>query len=231
MLPTDAAAPARAQSAPARWLADAIAALRLDLVLYARTAVAMSLRPMRFAAAWREGHFRALNPLAFLGTALAVSSPAILAVSHFAGRDGGAEVDSLWDAFLADQIAPYLQFTLLGLMAHGLLRLSGARQPLLLTIAIALYAGGGPAMFIDVLTLPLDLLLANVAASSDTTANVLLTAVSIASIAAANLAFFVSFARGLAGLHALPLWRPVLALVGAYLVLAGLRIVFFKLVV
>jgi hypothetical protein len=208
------------------WLADAAASLRYDVVMFARTAVAMSLAPRRFAAEWREGQRRALNPVAFLGTALAVGSLPTLLVNHFVPRagDGGP-----FAAFFADQVMPYIQYTLLGLMAHGLLHLLGGRQRLLATVGVALFAGGGPAMLVDLATVPLDLMLGQAAASADTAANAVIAVLTTASIAAANLAFFVSFAQGLAGLHGVRLWRPVLALVGAYVVLAGLRIGYFKL--
>jgi hypothetical protein len=52
---------------------------------------------------------------------------------------------------------------------------------------------------------------------------------SVASIAAANVVFFVTFVLGLGGLHRLRPWRPALALSLAYLLLMVGRIVFFKL--
>lgn len=215
-------------SAPPSWFADAVRVIRTDLVMYARTAAAMSLRPARFAAEWRDQRRRALNPVAFLGTALALSSPLTLAVRHFAGPGDDGD-GTLWDAFLADQVAPYVQYSLLGLVTHGLLRLLGGRQPLLATMGIVLYAGGGPAMLVDLMSLPLDLLLGRIAASATTTTNAVVSTLTAATIVAANLAFFITFARGLAGLHRVALWRPVLALVLAYVVLAGARIAFFAL--
>jgi hypothetical protein len=214
-------------SAPPDWLADAVRVIRTDLVMYARTAVAMSLRPARFAAEWRDQRRRALNPVAFLGTALALSSPLTLAVRHFAGGAADEGDGNLWDAFLADQVAPYVQYSFLGLLTHALLRLLGARQSLMATMGIVLFAGGGPAMLVDLATLPLDLLLGRAAASASTTANAVLATATAATIAAANLAFFVTFARGLAGLHRVPLWRPVLALLLAYVALAAARIALF----
>jgi hypothetical protein len=226
----ESAPAAPAQESPASsataWLTDAIASLRYDVVMFARTAVAMSIAPRRFAADWRDGQRRALNPVAFLGTSLAVSSLPTLIMNHLAPRAGE---EGLFQAFFTDQILPYIQYTLLGLIAHGLLRLMGGRQTLLATVGIALFAGGGPAMLVDVLTLPLDFLLGQTAASADTASNAFITVLTTASIVAANLVFFVSFGQGLAGLHQMRLWRPVLALTGAYVVLAALRIVYFKL--
>jgi hypothetical protein len=222
-VPREAQAPAPPVQ---RWLADAWRVIRDDLIQYARTAVAVSLRPARFAAEWSQGQRRALNPVAFLGTALAVSTPIFLAFAHLAGQD---QRGSLWNAFLADQVAPYLQYAGLGLLAHGLLRLLGGRQPLLGTLAIVLFAGGGPAMLVDLLTLPFDPVLARAAASEDSPITLALILMSTASIAAANLAFFVTFARGLAGLHAVQTWRPLVALAGAYVLLGVLRYGFFSL--
>jgi hypothetical protein len=209
-----------------RWLADAWRVIRNDLIAYARTTVDVSLRPARFAAEWSQGQRRALNPVAFLGTALAVSSPIFLAFAYLAGQD---QRGSLWNAFLADQVAPYIQYAGLGLLAHGLLRLLGGRQSLLGTLAIVLFAGGGPAMLADLLTLPFDPILARAAASEDTPVTLALILMSTASVAAANLAFFVTFARGLAGLHGVQTWRPLVALAGAYLLLGVFRYAFFSL--
>ena len=212
---------------PPSWLAGAYHGVRDELRLYLRTVAAVSLRPATFAAAWRDRRQTALNPLAFLGTALAFSSPPTLIVGRFAGL--GEEGGTLWDAFLSDQVAPYVQYLLLGVLAHGLLRLLGGSQKLLATVGIALYAGGGPAMAADLLTLPLDVALSRAAASAGTTSNVIWQGMSVASIAAANVAFFVTFVMGLGGLHRLRPWRPALALSLAYLLLMVGRIVFFKL--
>jgi hypothetical protein len=208
------------------WFSDAVRVLRNDLHLYARTALAFSLRPARFASEWRDQRRRALNPLAFLGTALALGSPISLIISHFvAGNDQSSDP---WKAFLFDQIGPYAQYAVLGLLAHGFLRLLGGRSPLLATMGIVLFAGGGPALIVDLATQPLDIVLGRAAASEDTTATLWLAALTITSIAAANLAFFVSFARGLAGLHGVGTWRPFLALSAAYLVIVGLRYGFYR---
>jgi hypothetical protein len=214
------------QAVATSWLSDATASLRYDIVMFARTALAMSIAPRRFAADWRDGQRRALNPVAFLGTALAAGSLPTLIMNHLVPRAGD---EGLFQAFFIDQILPYIQYTLLGLIAHGLLRLMGGRQTLLPTVGIALFAGGGPALLVDVLTMPLDAVLGQTAASADSASNAFITAVTTASIVAANLAFFVSFGQGLAGLHQMRLWRPMLALSGAYVVLAVLRIVYFKL--
>jgi hypothetical protein len=218
-----------AAAGPPSWLSGAFRSVRDELRLFLATVVAVSLRPAAFAADWRDRRRKALNPLAFLGTALAFSSPPTLMVSHFGGlQDGGG---SLWDAFLSDQVAPYVQYVLLGILAHGFLRLlRGGSQKLLATVGIALYAGGGPAMLVDLLTLPIDVGLARVAASADTLTNVVLQGLAVASIMAANVAFFVTFALGLGGLHRVRPWRPALALSLAYLLLVGVRIAFFKLI-
>jgi hypothetical protein len=212
---------------PPDWLRAAYHGVREELALFLGTVVAVSLHPGSFAARWRDRRQKALNPLAFLGTALAFSSPPALLVSRFVGSpgDGGG---TLWDAFLSDQVAPYVQYLLLGVFAHGFLRLLGGTQRLLATVGIALYAGGGPAMVVDLLTLPLDVILGRVAASADTATNVTLRLLVVASIGSANVAFFITFALGLGGLHRVRTWRPVLALSLAYLTLVAVRIAFFK---
>jgi hypothetical protein len=212
---------------PPNWLAGAYHGVRDELRLFLRTVAAVSLRPASFASEWRDRRRTALNPLAFLGTALAFSSPPTLIVGRFAGLE--AEGGTLWDAFLSEQVAPYVQYVLRGVLAHGFLRLLGGSQKLLATVGIALYAGGGPAMAVDLLTLPLDVALGRAAASAGTLSNVILQGMSVASIAAANVVFFVTFVLGLGGLHRLRPWRPALALSLAYLLLMVGRIVFFKL--
>src|SRR5687767_4484308 len=87
---------------PPNWLASALHGIRSELRLFLATLVAVSLRPAAFAADWRERRRQPLNPLAFLGTALAFSSPPMLAVAHFAGLQD--DEGTLWDAFLSDQI-------------------------------------------------------------------------------------------------------------------------------
>jgi hypothetical protein len=210
------------------WLVEAFRGIRAELVLFLRTVVAVSVRPEAFAAEWRDRRRKTLNPLAFLGTALALSSPLTLAVAHFGRLQN--EPGTLWDAFLSDQVAPYLQYVLLGIFAHGVLRVLGGKQRLISTVGMALYAGGGPAMVVDLVTSPLDLAIARLARSEDTAQNALLLGLTVASIAAANVVFFVTFARGLAGLHGVRLWRPLLALSAAYVILVLVRLVFFKMV-
>jgi hypothetical protein len=212
---------------PPAWLGGVIEGIRHEVQVFLATVAAVSLHPATFAEQWRDCRREAPNPLAFLGTALAVSSPPTLMVSHFARlqEDGG----TLWDAFLSDQVAPYVQYVLLGVLAHGLLRLLGGTQKLRATVAIALYSGGGPAMVVDLFTLPLDVALKSVAASPDSLTNGVLQGLAVASIAAANVAFFVTFAIGLGGLHRLRLLRPALALAVAYFLLAVLRVGFFEL--
>jgi hypothetical protein len=210
------------------WLRAAYQAVHEELSLFLSTVVAVSLRPALFARQWRERQRQALNPLAFLGTSLALSSPPSLIVAHFAGLEspGG----SVWEAFLSDQVAPYLQFVLLGLFAHGALRLLGGREKLLGTIGIALYAGGGPAMVVDLLALPADVVLARVVASPESHTGATLQGLTVISMGAANAAFLVTFAGGLAGLHGLRLWRPIVALAFAYLLLVLLRLGYFTIV-
>ena len=212
---------------PPDWLSGAYHGVRDELGLFLRTVAAVSLRPAAFAAEWRDRRSKALNPLAFLGTALAFSSPPTLLVSHFAGL--GEEGGSLFAAFLSDQVAPYVQYVLLGVLAHGFLRLLGGSQKLLATVGIALYAGGGPAMAVDLLTLPLDVALARAAQSAGSQTTVIVHGLTVASIAAANVAFFVTFALGLGGLHRVRPWRPVVALSLAYLLLMVGRVAFFEL--
>jgi hypothetical protein len=210
------------------WLGAAHRAIREELRLFLSIVLAVSLRPALFARQWRERQRETLNPLAFLGTSLAFSSPPALIVAHFAGLEQSD--GSLWQAFLSDQVAPYLQYVLLGVFAHGVLRLLGGRERLLATVGIALYAGGGPAMVVDLLALPADVALARLVASPESHTGLALQGLTVTSMGAANAAFLITFAGGLAGLHGLRLWRPVVALAFAYLLLVAVRLAFFTVV-
>ena len=69
-----AAVPEVSSSEP-NWIVDGIRHVRDELVLFGSTAAAVTLHPARFAEAWANGTRRALNPLAFLATAVGFTWP------------------------------------------------------------------------------------------------------------------------------------------------------------
>jgi hypothetical protein len=121
------------------WIREAWTLFWEEVRSFVRTGVGFLRRPGRFSADWVAGRQRALNPLGFVATSLAVSG---LIRAVFPHRGGG---DSL-----ATEIAlatlPYVYYALLGVLAHPFLRLGGSRRGISATLAISLFAGGGPGL-------------------------------------------------------------------------------------
>jgi hypothetical protein len=207
------------------WLREAVHNVLLELALFFRTAAAITFRPRRFAAEWGAGEVQGLNPLAFLATSLAITGPILILSERLPSQ---AEANPLWRD-LVSPLGPYAQFLVLGLLCHAFLRLLGGRRGLLATVGISLYAGGGPAAAVDLVTLPLQLLVDKAASDPDTLFAPFLQGLGLVSVTAANVAFVVTFALGVAGMHGVRLWRPALALMGSYLLLVALRVGIFTL--
>jgi hypothetical protein len=112
-----------------------------ELREFASTLFAASFRPARFATAWAQGADGALNPLGFAATSVAIVGATAAVVSLLLG--GADEAESL-SGLLVATVSPYTHYVLVGLLAHGLLRGLGSRLPLRGSIAMALYAAGGP---------------------------------------------------------------------------------------
>src|SRR5438132_9210100 len=130
------------------WIAEAIRNAKGELALFARTAIGFSLHPGRFAAGWVAGKERALNPLAFLATsaALLTGLRAVLAATYKVNAPDAGLVGQV-----ADVLGPYAHYALLGVIAHGVFRLTGSTARLRDSLAVALFAGGGPAAIAELL--------------------------------------------------------------------------------
>jgi hypothetical protein len=122
------------------WLKDAIAVASDEARRFAGTALGFMRRPGRFSAAWLAGRQRALNPLGFVATALGISSAAALLVQR---DDGGRVLGALTAAVL-----PYCYYAAVGIVCHPILRLGGSIRRLRASIAVALFAGGGPGLLV-----------------------------------------------------------------------------------
>jgi hypothetical protein len=124
------------------WVREAAAAVRGESVRFVRTAVYFSVHPRRFATAWYDGTTEALNPVGFLSTSLAISTAVVTVSAWLLDRkdDGG-----FWSN-LGDATLPYIYYVLLGILSHVVLRLCGSTRPLRASVAIALFAGGGPGL-------------------------------------------------------------------------------------
>jgi hypothetical protein len=139
------------------WIRDALRQTRAEVVLFLRTVRDFSLHPWRFGREWTNGQRHPLNPLGFLATAFAVMGPTRAAFIALVGT-GTEERTSMWlDALGA--LLPFAYYLLLGALEHLVLRVFGSRQPLRDSLAMALYAGGGPASAITLLMLLVGLVL------------------------------------------------------------------------
>lgn len=123
------------------WVAASMRMALAELRLYFETAFDFTRGPVKFAAAWVSSARRALNPLAFLATSVAIYG--VVKIIGERVSNSGAGSRPLWqEAALA--VAPYISYALTGVLAHMLLRLLGSRRKLSSTVAMALYASAGP---------------------------------------------------------------------------------------
>jgi hypothetical protein len=204
-----------------RWLGDSLRATRDELALFAVTAAAVITRPARFAAAWARGDRRALNPLAFMATAAALVTVVATVASRLTPL--GRPSSSLWGEAL-DSLGPYIYYVALGVVCHPLLRLWGSRHPLTGSVAMSLYAGGGPGTLATLVDLGLFLFIQRHFGKVNFSGRELLSpgvlGVGVFAMVV-RMASFVAFARALAGLHGLKTRGPLVALLVA-LVATGL---------
>jgi len=121
------------------WVRETARVTRDEIRRFLGTAAGFMLRPARFGAAWMAGESDALNPLGFVATALAVSgaAAAVLAPDH---NEGGLAL------LVAHAILPYVYYAALGALCHPVLRTFGSTRPVRASVAVGLYAGGGPGL-------------------------------------------------------------------------------------
>jgi hypothetical protein len=130
--------PPKATDAP-DWVRETVRVTRDEIRRFVATAAGFMLRPARFGAAWMAGESDALNPLGFVATALAVSGVATAVLAP--GDD-----DSGLAALVARASLPYLYYAALGALCHPVLRAFGSTRPLRASVAVGLFAGGGPGL-------------------------------------------------------------------------------------
>jgi hypothetical protein len=206
------------------WLVEGLHHTWEQFERFFRTGGRMVGHPRQFAADWAHGELRAFNPLGFFATSVGVTTT----LGLLAGRLVNPTESHTSLELLIHEFDPYLQYFLLGLLCHAFLKLFGINRPWFLTLGVSLFAGGGPAAAADVLTELLTVVITLSTRSSESLTAAAVSAIAVGGILVANLAFFVSFALGLAGIHRLKLWRIIVALLGAQVMLAALRILFFK---
>lgn len=211
-------APPLAREGPA-WIRETMALGREEAQRFVATAVGFMRRPSRFSADWFAGGQRALNPLGFVASALAVSGTVSILMS---GSDS--------DGFLTNisaAIMPYLYYAAVGILCHPLLRLAGSKRRLSASIAVALFAGGGPGL---VIALSMELLIALRIALFGPFHQSVLRGVPLWAMGPGALLaygpfcyYLATLALALAGLHAVGRIRAVAAVVTS-LVLTGLAL-------
>ena len=209
------------------WLVDGFRHVWEKLVLFFHTGARMTRHPRQFAVDWARGEFRAFNPLAFMATGGGLTATLALFVDRLTHqRSGFSSTD-----FLVHEIDPYLRYFLLGLLCHAFLRPLGARRPWYMTLAVALFAGGGPASAADALAEVVKLGAIFLAPEGQSLASSAINGVAAGGILLANGVFLVTLALGLAGIHRIRLWRIAISLVAAEASLSVIRVLLFKFVV
>ncbi|HEY2513268.1 MAG TPA: hypothetical protein VGI39_20510 [Polyangiaceae bacterium] len=136
------------------WIRQGIRSALGELREFFVTGYAFARQPGRFAREWASGGRHALNPAAMVATAASLRFVLTLAQTAIGG-DAGAEKAEGFAKELVDAFGPHLHYATLGLIAHGLLRLSGPTRRVSSSIAMAMIAGAGPAFFAESLLRPL----------------------------------------------------------------------------
>src|SRR5262249_9772088 len=129
------------------WIRDFVRAAAADARAYLRTVRAFTFSPSRSAEAWVAGELAAMNPLGVLASAAVVVGPVrqlALAVLGLPRADG------LVAAVLRSP-GPFVSSVVPGAIIHAILRLLDPGAPRVPdSIAMGLYAGGGPAAAAEV---------------------------------------------------------------------------------
>jgi hypothetical protein len=134
------------------WVSDAARLAWAEARHFVRTVAAFIRGPRRFAAAWAEGRGGAMHPLGYLLNALAVLLPYQVCWSHLSGDSSPAAPVWLELVRPAVYVAGNVVFAV---VSHVLLLLGGSRRRLTSTVAMALYASGGPMTLASLMIAPL----------------------------------------------------------------------------
>lgn len=197
------------------WVRDGVRQFADELSAYARTVADFTRHPFRFGQRWTQANAaHALNPLGFLATALAILGGAKTLFSALVNRDAGPDAAESLAHAIAAALLPFVYYVLLATLAHGALRLLGSPRRWRDSCAMALYAGGGPALLAELVALVLAYLDFRMTGTIDThhgKAGLLLTV----SIVAAFSVYCMTLGASLRGLHAVSAWKPVVALASA----------------
>ena len=124
------------------WIAEAALTAVREVRQLASTIFAFVRAPFRFAEEWKAGTSAPMNPIGVVAGSAVVVGALRQAAMAALGRDGDR---GLVGAALS-ALGPYIHFAALAVCCHLVLRLV-TRRPVRIgdSIAIGLYAGGGPA--------------------------------------------------------------------------------------
>ena len=169
--------------------------------LFSSTTVALLTRPKAFFRDWAEGTHRSLSPFTYFAASLAIVGPINAALKTYHGTLSATPLLTL--------LFPYFEFVALGLLTHAFLKLIAKPHEWALSLAVAFFAGGGPAALADLVGVAIGGIDGLVVA---------------AGIIAVNAVFIGVLVIGLAAVHGLRWWQPLLALVLADLVWTAAKI-------
>lgn len=189
------------------------------------TGARFTMHPVRFARDWRSDRLQALNPLGVLATGAGVLAVARVTLDFLLSRPSAGQglIDSALDA-----VAPFVHYAALGTLAHAFLRVLRSRRPLTDSLAMSLFAGGGPGVLAVLVTYAAGLALWLASGRPEVIHNGLLgslppgAARALSWVADAGyVLFLVTLLASLRGLHEAPWWKALVALIAA-VVLVGL---------
>jgi hypothetical protein len=200
------------------WIRAAILQTLQEAQRYLETVWRFTTRPGRFAREWAEGGLVALNPLGMLATSAGLVGTVQNLLQRFVNKAG--EDESLLHS-IASAGAPFVHYLFLGCVCHVLM---GPRRKLRDSLALALFAGAGPAVWTEIASYFAGVLLWVGAGKPRVAEGGLMRALphgmsnALAALAVCGLcAFGVSFALAMAGLHRASLGRVAFSLVVALL--------------
>lgn len=138
---------AAAGDATPDWMRQALHATLGELRFFFVTLAGFTLHPARFAAEWGSGQRRALNPLAFFATSLALTAPSSYMFHAFlTGMSEGSGAHIRWQisSGIVHDLIPYASAILWAVVSHAVFRVLGSTKPLGATLGVCFYTVGGP---------------------------------------------------------------------------------------
>jgi hypothetical protein len=196
------------------WIGEARRAPLVQKALEtARSVGAFTASPRRFSADWASGRSAPTNPLLLMIASVSAVTPLIQLSNQITGT---AASTTLVGTFIAN-LAPFAYYAALGVVAHGVLVLLGARTKLRGSLGAGEETDAGPAMLATLGIRASALVLwgahANVGWAQAGLAG-------IGFVLTLLLCLFASLALAIAGANDVPLWKATMAVTVAVLACA-----------